>query len=836
MMLSNPVQSFIDIFADDLTAKEESYSEESSFQKEIGIVIAECIQNYANRYLKGDSNAERYHNFFLNVKKDTLTKFGQKNKIKSKSFKQLKPDYYRGVIYKIRAGEREQEFVLAIYYWFHIHAENSEFAKKIDDLVFRIYPQIEEKIRELIANTHHAKAIGSPQKESNNNVRTETASQPDHSKRNINLQIPTLTAEEWLNPLNQQAIPFIGRELELAQLDEFASTPEPFKIWAIVGPSGAGKTRLSLQWMLKSFQIHDWDKRILKMEDRGADYWGVWTPSCPTLIIIDYMFGFAETIQVIIKRCRGGLPHKVRLLVIDHVFPDDLRNLLSDQRWGFSESGAGFDVIQTLFFKKNPLDLRAPLDQEQIIHSILKQLSGHDILDKSIEEAKRYLRETENAWHPLFAALVGDALKNGKPYHTWNRRDLIYYYLEGHERLPWKRKDSDGQWAAAFIAAATARRGVSYSLLKNCVPESDNQLSSGYISIKNICQRTISKNKKDELAPFEPDILGETFFLLFLEALNDAPRLLQRQFFEMLSVGDERVKTQSAINFIGFIERLSLNLSNDDQDNIQTKNFWDSLISFLNPKSFSVDSFMPWAACVSIINAIDIMKDCSIFDKYHSQLESLNVETLLNAPKGYSELSINSAIIYDACFKKKFTACKVIESHKLPYNFLYKGFFLAIESTNDIKKHVKKIFDNNGQLDFSTIDLGIELISAARIGDHKKVKQLIEAGAETDLQDDETDLNALMEATLRGHAVVVKILVKAGAKLNLKSSYKRTALMMACSKRNVNIARTLIEAGADLNVANFNGVTVLSYVESCKELKDALISKDERTVDTPKDN
>lgn len=630
MMLSNPVQSFIDIFADDLTAKEESYSEESSFQKEIGIVIAECIQNYANRYLKGDSNAERYHNFFLNVKKDTLTKFGQKNKIKSKSFKQLKPDYYRGVIYKIRAGEREQEFVLAIYYWFHIHAENSEFAKKIDDLVFRIYPQIEEKIRELIANTHHAKAIGSPQKESNNNVRTETASQPDHSKRNINLQIPTLTAEEWLNPLNQQAIPFIGRELELAQLDEFASTPEPFKIWAIVGPSGAGKTRLSLQWMLKSFQIHDWDKRILKMEDRGADYWDVWTPSCPTLIIIDYMFGFAETIQAIIKRCRDGLPHKVRLLVIDHVFPDDLRNLLSDQRWGFSESGAGFDVIQTLFFKKTPLDLRAPLDQEQIIHSILKQLSGHDIPDKSIEEAKRYLRETENAWHPLFAALVGDALKNGKPYHAWNRRELIYYYLEGHDRLPWKRKDAEGQWASAFIAAATVRRGVSFSLLISCVPESETTLSGDYSSIINICQRIVSKNEDGELSPFEPDILGESFFLLFLKFLNLAPRLLRKQFIQMLCVGDERTQMLGYYNFVYFIVRTVRNLANESAGDINAKELCKHVIEFLDPENFPEIYKMRKASVDTIFQITDLMTRLNLQQEHALLLNKIDVSGLDN--------------------------------------------------------------------------------------------------------------------------------------------------------------------------------------------------------------
>ncbi|MFC1478069.1 ankyrin repeat domain-containing protein [Candidatus Margulisiibacteriota bacterium] len=58
---------------------------------------------------------------------------------------------------------------------------------------------------------------------------------------------------------------------------------------------------------------------------------------------------------------------------------------------------------------------------------------------------------------------------------------------------------------------------------------------------------------------------------------------------------------------------------------------------------------------------------------------------------------------------------------------------------------------------------------------------------------------ALMVAAKRGRTEVVKLLIEAGADLNLKNVEDRTALMIAAEKGHTEIIKLLIEAGADLN-------------------------------------
>ena len=105
-------------------------------------------------------------------------------------------------------------------------------------------------------------------------------------------------------------------------------------------------------------------------------------------------------------------------------------------------------------------------------------------------------------------------------------------------------------------------------------------------------------------------------------------------------------------------------------------------------------------------------------------------------------------------------------------------------------------------------------------GDLGKVKDMIEAG-ELDVNSSinclgETLLHVALKQSKGGYfykIVGVKLLVEAGADLNVQGEGGKTALMFADHEK---IAKYLIEAGADVNIADDNGDTALVYFSEQK--------------------
>jgi ankyrin repeat protein len=73
--------------------------------------------------------------------------------------------------------------------------------------------------------------------------------------------------------------------------------------------------------------------------------------------------------------------------------------------------------------------------------------------------------------------------------------------------------------------------------------------------------------------------------------------------------------------------------------------------------------------------------------------------------------------------------------------------------------------------------------------------------------------NALDGAAFKGHAVLVRKLLDAGAKVNAVSKSGRTALMLAALTNRLDAARVLLAAGADAKMADEKGNTAVRIAE-----------------------
>lgn len=632
--------------------------------------------------------------------------------------------------------------------------------------------------------------------------------------------------DTWLDAYNPDAIPFVGRDAEISRLDEFANCADPFKIWAIVAPSGAGKTRLAVHWATKHGTLKDWHCQVLQQEDRkDPTAWSQSLPEKPTLLIVDYMFGFEDVITNLIRRCQKQLPYPVRLLVLDHIFAEPLQN---DRRWGFSGSGASLNFNKHLFFSQKALPLTTTDCSIDIMDEIIAHRAKLEINDPEVSKAKRYLEKATGAWQPLFAALVGDAVLRNQDYRAWNRRELVKYCLGTvkSERLPWEHKNGNGKWASCFIAVATALRGVDFSQLIN-FPYAENILMpDDFDPIIEICRKIVPSSNHTRLQPFEPDLLGESFFLLFIDKLQKLPKI-QPAFYQMLIAGDKDTQASDAVEFIGFIQRLSRNLLNDAQNSDETKQFWLALLSFMNPLNFTKGYSIRWAISCGLIEIAEQVKGIWGFDKFRSLLQTVDEDDLYEMVRAspYNPYDPYNAYFYTilidypmrlfelkSCFRSesKSSTMDILElydQHEKPFSIRNTslcaacggGFRVVVKAMIRFSADVRAVVKNNRR----------PLIAAIQGGHVDILETLISYGADIHAVNPHGGATILMEACIHDQIDVVEALIDHHVDIHAKRLDDWTALIVACHCGHATLTEVLIGHGANIYDRSVSGWTTL---------------------------
>ena len=103
------------------------------------------------------------------------------------------------------------------------------------------------------------------------------------------------------------------------------------------------------------------------------------------------------------------------------------------------------------------------------------------------------------------------------------------------------------------------------------------------------------------------------------------------------------------------------------------------------------------------------------------------------------------------------------------------------------------------------------LVEAIAHGANSAAYRLMEQGAPLNYQDKKDEWTPLIYAIYHHNWRMAKVIIRAGANVNLADSANRTPLMWAALRNSGITAKLLVEYGADINAVDINGRTALQY-------------------------
>ncbi|WP_193169966.1 ankyrin repeat domain-containing protein [Nisaea nitritireducens] len=735
-----------------------------------------------------------------------------------------------------KEGSAHHNLYYAFYYFLHVQHWETEYPYSIDKLIFK--RDFEEE-------------IGRPVKHSRPKTHLIPNLTTDPNLTPLSL-VTDPTEDTLLNPLNHSTVKLVGRDEEWQKLRDFASLDDKFQICALIGPSGAGKTRLATEWMAESRDELGWSVGFL--QNRDPQIWNDWLPSANTIIVIDYIFDYDRAIKAIIERAEmlgENMPFNVRLLAIDHVIPDTFKELATDLRWKTPLGGPSKAETRTsIFFESSPIRLSEATDRIDILRNLISHRSGiEDTRDERVERALTTLKEMgDAAQHPLFALVIGQAIADDEADYTkWNRRELIYYYLSSENRLPWSGDDANGIWSAVIVAIATMRRGAPYSPIFQNIPDRFIENATQRNDVKRRCQYITSSLDDELLNPFEPDIMGESFFLLLTEELK-LNKNVEKFFFNYCCARiDKKSERDRGVTVFEFFQRLIRNLVNDNQIDPKIQTFWESLDDFLQPNNFSEHTML--RALVSMVrseaafqlyqnerhsqamkflnnieynglisDASKSLKDiaviclCKVYESSIYGTTNIGRVPFLNVISRYSAETETSRSFYKQCIEYNFyktldlILSAITKNKEDFYSFYSRIVYPLLHAACELGKHeVVKVFLKNGfDPNEKAADEGVTpLIIASLYGERDISELLVNKGADPNLGTETDGFTPLMAASQNGYQDIVELLISNHVALDeTRKTNGFTALMAASYNGRSEIVSLLLNSGANPDLAS----------------------------------
>jgi hypothetical protein len=215
-------------------------------------------------------------------------------------------------------------------------------------------------------------------------------------------------------------LPFFGRENEAKKLAAFLADPERSFSWMLLtGSAGMGKSRLALELIIAQ-QVGWWYAGFLD-GFASEDFWKVWQPRLPTLLVIDYAARTPEKVAFVLqglaeRQSPHLLRHPVRALLIER----DANDPRLEKYLAVSPLVRG-ETTHTGELALESIDDVWPIFEHVLgkIGSNIRQAA----LDKEFILSELAAIDVQR--RPLFAFLVADALARGQNVRNWDRATLL---------------------------------------------------------------------------------------------------------------------------------------------------------------------------------------------------------------------------------------------------------------------------------------------------------------------------------------------------------------------------------------------------------------------------
>jgi ankyrin repeat protein/outer membrane protein assembly factor BamB len=144
---------------------------------------------------------------------------------------------------------------------------------------------------------------------------------------------------------------------------------------------------------------------------------------------------------------------------------------------------------------------------------------------------------------------------------------------------------------------------------------------------------------------------------------------------------------------------------------------------------------------------------------------------------------------------------------------------LAVGSAEDVARFIRTRAEADRSLDKGRLVIAegtTPLILAASAGNLEAVRYLLGLGANVNRMERTVNKDsALMKASDKGHAEIVRLLLQARASVNAKGDDNWTALYKAAWASHLEVARLLLDAGADANARTKHSGDSALLVASC---------------------
>ncbi len=645
-----------------------------------------------------------------------------------------------------------------------------------------------------------------------------------------------------------RGVPFQGRSRELEQLQAFLDTDADFSWWTVSAPGGTGKTRLLLHFL--DNHCGGWTAGFLP-DDESWEEWNTWRPTGQTLIVIDYAFARQDFIKRLLPFIINALARpnalcraKVRVLVLDRHVPNKSR-IASAPAWQnvFDSPSRTSDML-AFYYQDDPLSLSPPTESD--LRSIVEFVSGGQ--GQGVEAMVRWLMQDAALRRPLFAIMCGLCLQEGQslPAPGTGRLHLIAHYLESKNRLPWQdtQHPHAGRAAGILIAAATACDGI--------VPDTSwlpQNLRPDFSQSLPLAGNILAAPANHELPKLEPDLLGETFFLLFAKkgdrACNNlflhpeerawfAKRLWDRSQDEAEQDYARRIIRCADFFqrvFTGFADEYKTGPAGAEKDTLQQ--FWDGLADFLSvePETDHGKSFRQ----TLLLEAGGILvKAGEATAAFGAQiLDQANFDLLKDCRAPFLAPRIFQATAGLASALENPTLPEALQAsflHEKFTRFLTQRVDIALPALvhENLHQTLGEIITPQLLQTFPVEALGA-LLGAAFFGNAPAARILLANGAQPDGKDKSFGATPLHLAAMNGHAEVAEVLLANDAQPNAQhEKIGSTPLHIAAHEGHADVVHVLLAKGAQPNEKDKKfGMTPLHFAahEGHAEIVQALLAK-----------